>query len=71
MGKLIKIFFVAGISAAFAFAQGADSTVVRDSSQTVTAAAVPASSSGEKKSVTGVKTTKPPTNWSKIKDLFL
>lgn len=73
MGKLIKIFLVAVVlSLAFAYAQPVDTTAKRDSSsQVITAASTVTPSSGVKKAVTGIKTTKPPTNWSKIKDLFL
>jgi len=71
MGKLIKIFIIAGLSMAFAYAQTIDTTAKQDSSsQTVKAASTVTPSSGQKKAVTGI-TRKPPTNWSKIKDLFL
>jgi hypothetical protein len=71
MDKLIKIFIFTVLSAAFAYAQPVDSTATKDSLLTVSAANVSVSSAGEKKAVTGVKTSKPSTNWSKIKDLFL
>lgn len=71
MEKLIKMFFIAGLSMAFAFAQPIDTTAKHDSSaQAVKAAGTVASSSGEKKAVTANKP-KSPTNWSKVKDLFL
>lgn len=71
MEKLIKMFFIAGLSMAFVYAQAVDTTVKKDSSvQAVKAASTVTSSSGEKKAVTGNQTTKK-TNWSKVKDLFL
>ena len=71
MEKLIKIFVIAGLSMAFAYAQTIDTTVKQDSSsQAVKAASTVVPSSGQKKAATGIKI-KPPTNWSKIKDLFL
>jgi len=71
MGKLIKIFIVAGLSMAFAYAQTIDTTAKQDSSsQAVKAASTVTSYTGQKKAVTDIKP-KPPTNWSKIKDLFL
>lgn len=72
MDAFIKIIFIAGISAAFAFAQSADSTAVQDSTVQTVAPAVPAApATGEKKAATGTTPGKPSTNWSKIKDLFL
>jgi hypothetical protein len=71
MEKLIKIFVIAGLSMAFIYAQSVDTTVKKDSlAQAVKAAGTVATSSGEKKAVTANKP-KPPTNWSKVKDLFL
>jgi hypothetical protein len=71
METSIKVFIFTVLAAAFAYAQPVDSTAAKDSSQTISAASVSVSSTGEKKAVTGVKTSKPSTNWSKIKDLFL
>jgi len=72
MGIVTKIFLAVGLSVAFAFAQTVDTTVTKDSStQTVSAAAPAASSTSVKKATTGTRPGKPPTNWSKIKDLFL
>jgi hypothetical protein len=70
MGKLIKIFFIAGIAVAFAFAQR-DTTAMDSTVQTVTTAIPAAPATGEKKTTTGTTPPKPSTNWSKIKDLFL
>jgi hypothetical protein len=71
MQKLIIILVVSVLSVAFAYGQTVDTTAAKDSAQVVAASAAPAASTGEKKTVTGVRTSKPATNWSKIKDLFL
>jgi hypothetical protein len=65
MEKLFKLFVSFALFIAFAYAQTVDTTVAKDSSQTVTASTV------VKKATTGTRPGKPPTNWSKIKDLFL
>jgi hypothetical protein len=71
MGKAIKIFAFTFMCAAFVYAQAPDSTAVQDSSQAVTVPPAPPPSTGGEKATTGTKPGKPPTNWSKIKDLFL
>jgi hypothetical protein len=72
MGKVIKIFLAVCCAVAFAFAQTVDSTVAQDSSSQVVSTTTPAASSTNvKKATTGTQPGKAPTNWSKIKDLFL
>jgi hypothetical protein len=70
MGKISKIIFVLCAFMAFCFAQVADSssqsTKVQDSIQLSGNASIPSITIP-----TGVITPKKPTNWSKIKDLFL
>jgi hypothetical protein len=73
MENLVKLFVIAGLSMAFAFTYAAETTATKDSMASIAKTAVTvdsSSSSSMKKSVTGNKP-KPPTNWSKVKDLFL
>jgi hypothetical protein len=66
MEKIIKIFLMVAAAAALSFAQAADTTAKVDSAaQKVAAPAV-----DQKKVITNVRP-KVPTNWSKVKDLFL
>jgi len=72
MGKVTKIFLAVCLAAAFAFAQAVDTTVTQDSTVQTVATATPApASTSVKKATTGNLPGKAPTNWSKIKDLFL
>jgi hypothetical protein len=75
MGKLIKIILTISIFAAVAYTQSVDTTAKRDSisqstNQPTTASSTFVYPAGEKKTVTNI-IPKKPTNWSKVKDLFL
>jgi hypothetical protein len=74
MGKISKIIFVLCASMAVCFAQVADSsshgTTTQDSKQ-VQSGGVVLTQNQTINIPTGVITPKKPTNWSKIKDLFL
>jgi hypothetical protein len=71
MEKVIKIIGIAAVVAAFVYAQTADTVAAKDSTQPISAVSIPASAANVKKATTGTRPAKPPTNWSKIKDLFL
>ncbi|MBN1127701.1 MAG: hypothetical protein JXA71_01850 [Chitinispirillaceae bacterium] len=74
MGKIIKTIFVIGASIAFCFAQMADSssqsTTVQETKQ-IQGSSQTTTPNNSFNIPTGVITPKKPTNWSKIKDLFL
>jgi hypothetical protein len=75
MEKISKIIFVLCASMAFCFAQVAESTAQnatpQDSKQVQSSSSTTVSSNQSINIPTGVITPKKPTNWSKIKDLFL
>ena len=68
MEKIIKIVLMMVAATALTFAQAVDTTVKVDSAAQKVAATAP--SVDQKKAITNVRP-KVPTNWSKVKDLFL
>ena len=70
MEKIIKIVLMMVAATAITFAQAVDTTVKVDSAAQKVAATVAAPSVDQKKAITNVRP-KVPTNWSKVKDLFL
>jgi hypothetical protein len=73
MGKLIKIFLLISVFAVVAYSQAGDTSAKRDTISQSTVQPTTSTttvSSGEKKITTNV-IPKKPTNWSRVKELFL
>jgi hypothetical protein len=68
MNNVIKIVLIIASSMVIAFAQAADTTAKQQTSSPAASATV---SPANGKSIATKVTPKAPTNWSKIKDLFL
>ena len=71
MQTMIKILVALSIASVIAYAQTTDSTAKQDTSQATTKPAVSKTSTQAARPLGHVLPTKQPTNWSKVKNLFL